>query len=243
LFAHLTRPGTEVIAWFDRQHRVAHTPAREWNGNARWASWWGASLSGASRQVSRPGERALTPLKGRSHGTTVSSNRIDHSFDPLAARAGQQSFRGGTLLTVGRVAPLRARLRSRRWPVVGGERGVAILQPAFDGFLRHRVRTLKSWTFLRLALSQSACRSHSSRCLSGRPWPSVYLGSMLAAHQLDGVYDQDPPEMAVTFFRSSPRRCRARRFMGVGDSADAPQGSVALSMIRALRDNNRCASA
>src|SRR5208282_3525212 len=60
----------------------------------------------------------------------------------------------------------------------------------------------------------------------------------LCAHQIDGVYDQDLPEMAVTFFRSSLRRCRARRFMGVGDSADTPQGSVALSMIRALRDNN-----
>jgi hypothetical protein len=37
-----------------------------------------------------------------------------------------------------------------------------------------------SWTFGRLALSQTACRSHSSRCLSGRPWPSVYLTSMVA---------------------------------------------------------------
>jgi hypothetical protein len=35
---------------------------------------------------------------------------------------------------------------------------------------------LKSWTFARFALSQAACRSHSSRCLSGRPWLSVYLG-------------------------------------------------------------------
>ena len=39
---------------------------------------------------------------------------------------------------------------------------------------------LKSWTFLRLALSQSACRSQSSRCFSGRPWPSVYRASTVA---------------------------------------------------------------
>jgi hypothetical protein len=36
-----------------------------------------------------------------------------------------------------------------------------------------------SWTFGQLALSQSACRSHSSRCFSGRPWPSVYLASLV----------------------------------------------------------------
>ena len=38
---------------------------------------------------------------------------------------------------------------------------------------------IKSCTFRRFALSQSACRSHSSRCFSGRPWPSVYLAKML----------------------------------------------------------------
>jgi transposase IS116/IS110/IS902 family protein len=85
----------------------------------------------------------LTPLKRRSHGTMVSSNRIDHSFDPLAARAGQQSFHGGTLLTVGCVAPLRARLSPSRLDGAPPPSGL----PAYERSLimrRHRCRSLSA---------------------------------------------------------------------------------------------------
>ena len=54
---------------------------------------------------------------------------------------------------------------------------------------------LKSWTFWRFALSQSACRSHSSRCRSGLPWSSVYLASMAArARQPRTVHCAEYPQ-------------------------------------------------
>jgi hypothetical protein len=39
-----------------------------------------------------------------------------------------------------RLSDSTSRRRSRRSGVVGGERSVTILESAFDGFLRHRVR-------------------------------------------------------------------------------------------------------
>jgi hypothetical protein len=57
---------------------------------------------------------------------------------------------------------------------------------------------LKSWTFGRLALSQSACRSHSSRCRSGLPWSSVYLASMAArARQPRTVHCAEYPQVNI----------------------------------------------
>jgi hypothetical protein len=73
-----------------------------------------------------------------------------------------------------------------------------VCEPAFDGFLRASGAFLRSWTFGRFALSQFACRSHSSRCLSGRPWPSVYLASVVArARQPRTVHRAEYPQVII----------------------------------------------
>jgi hypothetical protein len=60
--------------------------------------------------------------------------------------------------------------------VIGGERSVTILQPAFDSFLRALVSLLRSWTFGRCAFSQSACRSQRLALPKG---PALGVGAAM----------------------------------------------------------------
>jgi len=66
------------------------------------------------------------------------------------------------------------------------------------------------------ALRQSACRSHNSRWRSGRPWPSVYLASLVAwARQPRTVQCAEYPQ-AIIWISPATRHSSLRRGASVG---------------------------
>jgi hypothetical protein len=59
-------------------------------------------------------------------------------------------------------------------------RKLSALLEKSSGARKSAPRSSARRTFGRFALSQSACRSHNSRCRSARTWPLTYLASLVA---------------------------------------------------------------
>ena len=130
-------------------------------------------------------------------------------------RAEGESTRSLTATSQKTLLPVKTGL-SPREPIRTKRRGRASWT-AIPVIPRPRTWFHGAGTFGRFALSQSACRPHSSRCRSGRPWPSVYLASMVARARSRGRRTvPNTRTQAIESRRPRLNLCRIKRLRVAG---------------------------